>query len=206
MSQAVLHFALIPDPNTYGQTRDRAGTQSRRCMQIHLALNLSITIPGHPEPVHIKQWVPVDVPTPNPPEAVTVTTPATATRDAGAAAANSAINRDMADTISAKPAPASATLTRPRLVLAAHGSKFAATTIESDGILTEVPACVAQVLREIGSGSTKVRFRHETRDKLQAALPWVLKLLKPDPTAKVIARKHQYVVAPDLPAMIELKE
>lgn len=149
-------------------------------MQVHVQLNLSITIPGHDQPVKIQQWVPAEVPIPNPPEPVSDTAPA------------------KADTTAAKPAC--------RLKLAAHGSKFAPTPVEVDGNLCELPACVAQVLREVASGAAKVRFRAETKAKLQAHLPWVLSLLKPDAAAKVIARRHQYIVQPELPPLIRLEE
>jgi len=149
-------------------------------MQVHVQLSVSITIPGTDQPVKIQQWVPVEVPTPKPAEPTSAAAPA------------------KADTTAAKPAY--------RLKLAAHGSKFAPTPVEVDGTLCELPACVAQVLREVAGGNAKVRFRAETKAKLQAHLPWVLALLKPDASAKVIARRHQYIVQPELPPLIRLEE
>lgn len=93
---------------------------------------------------------------------------------------------------------------RPRLKLAAHGSRFASTMVEIDGTLYELPACVATVLREIGRGAKEVRFRQETRRKIEAHLPWLLSALKPDASARVIARRHAYAVADGAAALVDL--
>lgn len=92
----------------------------------------------------------------------------------------------------------------PRVKLAEHGSRFAATMAEVDGNLVEIPACVALALREIAANNGIVAFREETRAKFPDCLRWVLGMLRRDVKARVLNRRHVHIVDPALPPLIHL--
>ncbi len=102
------------------------------------------------------------------------------------------------------PAPAGDVQPAPRVKLAEHGSRYAAAMAEVDGNLVEIPACVAATLREIAAGHGAVAFREETRAKFPECLRWVLGMLRRDVKARVVNRRHVYVIEPGLPHLIQL--
>ena len=90
--------------------------------------------------------------------------------------------------------PQSATARRS-IHLPAKGPRGVKQTITVDGQPLEVPACVANFLRDLAHDGT-ARARPETVRKMAALLPWAT--VTRDPSAKVIDHKRLYVAGEDL--------
>ena len=90
-----------------------------------------------------------------------------------------------------------------RVVLAPFAGKYAPIEATVDGESLTLPACVAEVLRDVAHGCTRLKFRPETMSKLEDLIPWLAREFERDHSAKVLSNRHTYTVGKHLVSLID---